>query len=113
MQQSAAVDNTVNQFIDVGVVLNIKTGAPGVSATGYVQVYACGTVDGGANYTGGASGANAAGHQTNIARLSMSGTGCGSVRYTAKHPIASGIGSATISVQYNPHPGKSGTPSLP
>lgn len=57
---STAVDNSTNLFLDALVSLNIKTGATGVSATGYVSVYAYGTADGGTNYTEGATGTDAA-----------------------------------------------------
>ena len=42
---STVVDNTSNLFLDALVQLQLKSGASGVSATGYVQVYAYGTVD--------------------------------------------------------------------
>ena|SRR5438132_6186743 len=54
----AAVDNTVNQDLDAGVILKIKTGASGVVATGYVSVFVAGSSDGGTTwpdvYTGSA-----------------------------------------------------------
>jgi hypothetical protein len=57
---STAIDNTTNLFLDVLVFVAIKTASSGVSATGYVNVYVYGTVDGGANYTEGATGTDAA-----------------------------------------------------
>ena len=59
-RQSTAVDNTSNLFTDALVAVQVKTGASSVSATGYVDVYAVGTVDGGATYSGGASGSDGA-----------------------------------------------------
>src|SRR6266446_1905019 len=53
-QSAAAIDNTANVFIDALVQIQIKSGASGVSATGYVNVYAYGTVDGGTTYGEGA-----------------------------------------------------------
>lgn len=52
---STAIDNTTNLALDALVSLAVKTGASGVSATGYVSVYAYGTVDG-TTYTDGVSG---------------------------------------------------------
>ncbi len=59
-RQSAAVDNTSNLYTDALAAVQVKTGASGVSATGYVDVYAVATVDGGTTYSGGASGSDAA-----------------------------------------------------
>lgn len=59
-QGSAAVDNTSNLYLDVLIVVIIKTNGSGTSATGVVNVYAAGTVDGGTNYTDGVTGTNAA-----------------------------------------------------
>src|SRR5437879_3866715 len=53
-RSSLAIDNSVNKFIDAWVQFQIKSGASGVSATGYVNVYAYGTVDGGTTYGEGA-----------------------------------------------------------
>lgn len=54
-QRSAlAIDFTATLFIDALVQIQIKSGASGVSATGYVNVYAYGTVDGGTTYGEGA-----------------------------------------------------------
>jgi hypothetical protein len=48
---STAVDNSTDLFADALVSINIKSGASGTASTGYVTVYAYGTVDGGTNYT--------------------------------------------------------------
>jgi hypothetical protein len=48
-RSSAAIDNTSNLFLDALVQLKIKSGS-GVSATGYVDVYAYGSTDGGTTY---------------------------------------------------------------
>ncbi len=53
-RSSAAVDNTSNLFLDVLVMLQIKSGASSTASTGAVNVYAYGTVDGGTTYTEGA-----------------------------------------------------------
>lgn len=60
LRQSTVIDNTTNLFLDALVELKIKTNAAGTSSTGYVAVYAYGTVDGGTDYTGGASGTDGA-----------------------------------------------------
>jgi hypothetical protein len=56
---STAIDNTTNLFIDALVQLVIKTNAAGTSATGYVNVYAYATADGGTTYSDGATGTDA------------------------------------------------------
>lgn len=67
-RQSSIVDNSANLFLDALVQIIIKTGASGVSATGFISVYAFGTVDNGTNYTDGA-GAIDAGITVSAARL--------------------------------------------
>lgn len=52
-RSSAAIDNTSNLFLDALVTVKIKTAAASTSATGYVNVYAYGTTDGGTTYGGG------------------------------------------------------------
>lgn len=53
-RSSAAVDNTSNLFLDALVQVQIKSNAAGTLATGYVNVYAYGTTDGGTTYAEGA-----------------------------------------------------------
>lgn len=55
-RQSTYVDNATNVFVDALVSVILKTGASGTAATGYANVYAYATVDGGSNYTEGATG---------------------------------------------------------
>ena len=55
-RQSTAIDNTSNLFLDALVEVSIKSNASGTSASGYVNVYAYGTVDGGTTYSDGATG---------------------------------------------------------
>ena len=57
---STAVDNTSNLYLDALIAVKIKSGASGTAATGVVNVYAYGTVDGGTTYTEGATGTDAA-----------------------------------------------------
>jgi hypothetical protein len=56
---STAIDNATNKHQDALVMLKVKTNAAGVVATGYVEVLAYGTVDGGTTYTEGATGSDA------------------------------------------------------
>ena len=59
---STAVDNTTNLFLDVLVQLQVKSAAAATSSTGYVNVYAYGTVDAADNlYPDGLSGTAATG----------------------------------------------------
>jgi hypothetical protein len=57
---STAVSNTTNLYEDVYLFVKITTAAAGVSATGYVNVYGYGTVDGGTNYPEAITGTDAA-----------------------------------------------------
>jgi hypothetical protein len=57
---STAVDNSTNVYTDSLLAVKVKSGASGVSSTGYVDVYAYGTVDGGTTYSGGCTGTDAA-----------------------------------------------------
>lgn len=51
-QQSVCVDNTTNVYTDAFVMLkSVKTGASGTAATGYVEVFAGGSQDGGTTWT--------------------------------------------------------------
>src|SRR5437879_971146 len=49
-RSSTAISNTANLFIDALVQIQIKSAAASTSATGYVNIYAYGTVDGGTTY---------------------------------------------------------------
>lgn len=59
-RQSSVIDNSTNVFLDALVQLKLKTAAASTSATGYVNVYAFGTVDGGTTYTENAGASDAA-----------------------------------------------------
>jgi hypothetical protein len=56
---STFVDNSTNLFEDALVEVTIVTGSTGTSASGYVNVYALGSVDGGTTYGEGATGTDA------------------------------------------------------
>jgi hypothetical protein len=49
-RSSAAIDNTSNKYLEALVQVVIKSGASGTSATGYVEIFAYGTVDSGTTY---------------------------------------------------------------
>jgi hypothetical protein len=53
-RSGAAIDNTTNLFLDALVQVKVKSGASSVAATGYVNVYAYATADGGTSYPEGA-----------------------------------------------------------
>jgi len=57
-QQSEAIDNSSNLFLDVLVGGFIKTGASGPGSGDYVDVYVAGSVDGGDTFGGDCSGIN-------------------------------------------------------
>ncbi len=59
-RQSTVVDNTSNLFTNALVHVKVKSNASGTSATGYCDVYAFGTADGGTTYAGGAGASDAA-----------------------------------------------------
>ena len=59
-RQSTVIDNSTNLFDDALVTIKVKTGATGVSATGFIAVYAFGTTDGGTTYTDSAGATDAA-----------------------------------------------------
>jgi hypothetical protein len=55
-RQSTAIDNSSNDWLDARVFVKVKSNASGTSATGFVNVYAYGTSDGGTTYSDGATG---------------------------------------------------------
>jgi hypothetical protein len=57
---STAIDNTSNLFVDALFQLVIKSAGSSTSSTGYVNVYAAGTADGGTTYGNSATGSDAA-----------------------------------------------------
>ena len=60
-REGTAVDNTSNVFIDALVFFHdVKTGDTGVSASGYLNVYAYGTANGGTDYSDTCTGSDAA-----------------------------------------------------
>lgn len=50
-RQSTEIDNSSNLFVDALVMLKVKSGASGTSASGYVAVWAYASVDGGTTRT--------------------------------------------------------------
>lgn len=72
-RESTVVDNSTNLFLDALVQLKIKSPAASTAATGYVNVYAYGTADGGTNYGDGATGSDAGITLTNPTNLRLIG----------------------------------------
>jgi hypothetical protein len=58
-RESTVIDNSSDLFLNVLVNVKIKTNSSGTVSTGYVNVYAYGTADGGTTYNGGATGSDA------------------------------------------------------
>lgn len=71
---STAIDNTTNLYLDALVQVVIKAGAASTSATGFVNIYAYGTADGGTDYAEGATGSDAAITLTVPTNLRLIGT---------------------------------------
>jgi hypothetical protein len=94
-RQSVYVDNSVNLFLDALVQVSILTNAAGVSATGYVNVYAYGSADG-TTYSGGASGADAAitlpANGSNLRLIGTMFAGATATTYRAIFSVAAAFG---------------------
>jgi hypothetical protein len=73
-QQSTAIDNTSNVFEDALVQVIVKTNSANVLATGFVNVYAYGTSDGGTTYGDGCTGTNGAVTLTSPPNLKLIGS---------------------------------------
>jgi hypothetical protein len=72
-QQSTAVSNATNLYLDVLVFVQVKTNSSGTSTTGSVLVYAYGTADGGTTYSDGMTGSNGSATPTNPPNLPLLG----------------------------------------
>jgi hypothetical protein len=59
-RESTYIDNGTNLFLDALVGVRVRSNSSGTSSTGSVLVYAYGTINGGSNYTEGATGSDAA-----------------------------------------------------
>lgn len=59
-RQSTVIDNSSNLYTDILLMLKVKTGGSSTSATGYVEVFVYGTVDGGTTYSDTATGTDGA-----------------------------------------------------
>ena len=94
MRQSAAIDNTTNLFLNALLTLKLKSGASGVSSTGFVAVWAYATTDDGTTYSGGAGAADAAytGDKTNLKYLGRIDMTANATSYTGVFDIASAFG---------------------
>lgn len=59
-RESTAIDNGTDKFEDALVSVKLKSGGSGTASTGYVNVYAYGTVDNGTTYPDNVTGSDAA-----------------------------------------------------
>lgn len=59
-QQSTVIDNTSSAYLDILVFLIVKSHSSSTAANGQVSVYVYASIDGGTNYTEGASGTDGA-----------------------------------------------------
>ncbi len=73
-QRQSTVVATGNNAIDAMVFVTVKTNASGTSSTGFVNVYAYGSVDGGSNYSDGATGSDGTITLTGPANMRLIGT---------------------------------------
>jgi len=72
-RQSTAVDNSSNDWLDALVFVKIKSAAASTSASGYINVYAYGTADGGTTYSDAASGTDGSITLTNPPNMRLIG----------------------------------------
>jgi hypothetical protein len=94
-RQSTSVDNSSNVFQDVLVFLKIKSAAASTSSTGYVNVYAYGTADGGTTYQDGAGASDAGITLTvppNMRLIGVLNVVANAVTYTGLFSIAAAFG---------------------
>lgn len=72
-RESTAIDNSSNVFQDALVQVKIKSAGSGTSGTGYVNIYAYATADGGTTYSDGCTGSDAAVTLTSPTNLKLIG----------------------------------------
>lgn len=96
MRQSAYIDNSTTLFIDEFVTLAITLGSSGVASDGVIEVRAYASVDGGATYTSGASGSDAAytGEAANLPLVAVIDANTNSELVIATCDIAAAFGGA-------------------
>lgn len=58
-RESTAVSNTTNLYLDALVTVKVKTASSGTSTTGYLTVFAYGSIDSGTSYSDGVTGTDA------------------------------------------------------
>ncbi len=93
LRGSTAIDNTSNLFTDALVHVKIKTAGSSTSATGYVDVFAYGTADGGTTYSGGFAGSDGAysGHVSSLKKIGRLPAVANSTTYNDVFSVASGF----------------------
>jgi hypothetical protein len=93
---SAAVDNGSNLYSDVLVFLKLKSASSGTTSTGYVNVYAYGSVDGGTTYSEGLAGSDASATLTSPPNVRLIGVvsmvAVSTTYYSALMSVASAFG---------------------
>ncbi len=58
-REATVIDNSSNLFLDILIQLKIKSGSSGVSSSGYVNIYAYASADGGTTYSDNCTGSDA------------------------------------------------------
>jgi hypothetical protein len=101
-RESTVVDNTTDLFMDVIVTAKLKSNAAGTSSTGFVNVYAYATADGGTTYTSGATGSDAAysGEKTNLAFLGAITMNANGTTFTGTFNLARAFGYGGIPAKW-------------
>ena len=84
---ATAIDNSVNKFISADVRIKIKTGATGVSATGYIAVYLVRSEDG-SSYDDGFAGTDAALTPVNATFLGILTANANAITYNGVFDLA-------------------------
>lgn len=80
VRSCAAIDNRTNKFMDALIFIKFLTGASGAAATGYINIYAGGTVDDGTTYTD-AGGTDAALTPKNVRIVTACAAGANATTY--------------------------------
>lgn len=95
-RQSVYVDNATDLFLNALVMAKLKTASSGVSATGYINIYAYASTDGGTIYSGQATGTDAAhtAEKANLVLVASLTANANSMDLSAAFDIASAFGGA-------------------
>lgn len=94
-RESTYVDNGTNLFFDAQLMVVIQTATSSTSATGYVNVYAYGSADGGTTYDDNCTGSDTAitlDSPTNLVFLGTITANANSTVYTKRFNVAAALG---------------------